>query len=356
MSVDDTTLRLARKLRVKVGAEVDGTVRQIVQAWARAWDEIHGVWADALMDLAKASTDGQWPAPWEVARAERAQAALLAATDQIVELANFVGVTVTDATGRVVTATAPLEAEIIAAQMPSLAGKRVDLAAQFNRLDDLALARIVERTAQQVTSATWALSISATDAMKRALVRGIAVGDHPERVARDMLERARGEFNGGLARALTIARTEMLDAHREAARGQHIANADVLAGWQWLAQLDKRTCPSCWAKHGSMHDLTEQGPNDHQNGRCARLPVLKSWRALGFDIDEPPSVVPDAQAVFGDLSRADQLAIMGPGRLAALDAGAPWAEMSQRRVTTGWRASYGPTPVQDLLARVPAKV
>src|SRR3546814_11471968 len=74
----------------------------------------------------------------------------------------------------------------------------------------------------------------------------------------------------------------------------------------WVAQLDRRTCPSCWSQHGSKHALDEPGPLDHQQGRCARLPVTRSWRDLGFDIDDPPSVVPDAETTFRGMRRGDQ--------------------------------------------------
>ena len=76
MSINDETLRLARKMRVTidqtVDQSVDQSVRGLVRAWARAWDEIHDAWADAMMDLAQASSDGQWPNTWQIAQADRA--------------------------------------------------------------------------------------------------------------------------------------------------------------------------------------------------------------------------------------------------------------------------------------------
>lgn len=352
MAIDDETLRLANALRIRIDAEVDAAVRQVVRAWARAWDELRTDWADALTDLAAASVDGAWPAPFLIARSERATAALFAATDQIRELSQLTGVTVVDGVGRIVDLTTDAELEIIASQYPAVAGNRVDLVASFNRLDDLALANIVERTTGQITSARLRLEVAAQDAMRRTLIRGIAVGDNPRRAAREMLRRVEGAFNGGLTRAVTIARTEMLDAHRDAARGVEIANEDVVAGWVWLAKLDTRTCPSCWGMHGTEHDIAEQGPQDHQQGRCARLPKTKTWRELGFDIDEPADVVPDARAVFDALPAADRVAILGPGRLQALDDGVvDLLDMAQRRSTPGWRDSWAPMPARDLLRR-----
>jgi hypothetical protein len=90
-----------------------------------------------------------------------------------------------------------------------------------------------------------------------------------------------------------------------------------------------------------------------QQGRCARLPKTKTWAELGFDIPEPPSLLPDAGEVFAGLPQADRLAIMGPTRLHALDDGlASLADMATRRRTPGWRDSWAPTPARGLLARV----
>lgn len=349
MAVDDETIRLARKLRVTIDAQVDATVRDLVRAWARAWDEIHAAWADAMMDLAVASTDGRWPSLTLIARSERAQRALAVATEEIASLAEFAGVTITDRLGKVVTDTPEWQARIIASQLPAEAGTTAELVARFNRVDQQALGAIVERTTEQITASTYRLGSVAQDAMRRVLVRGIAVGDNPRKAAAEMVRRAEGTFNGGLTRALTIARTEMLDAHRSAAAASHFANENVLAGWQWLAQLDTRTCPSCWAQHGNRYDLDVMGPMDHQQGRCARLPITRTWRELGFDIDEPPSIIPDARAVFDGLPQADRLAIMGPARLQALDDGLiDLGDLSQRRSTSGWRDSFAPTPLRAL--------
>lgn len=356
MSINEETLRLARSLRIRLDRDVDATVRTLVREWARAWDEIHDAWSDAMMDLAQASTDGAWPGPSIVARSDRATRALLLANEEIARLAEFTGVTVTDALGRVVEDVPEWQARLIASQLPAEAGTTAELIARFNRVDANALGWIVERSTEQITAASFRLGTVGQDAMRRALVRGVAVGDNPRTAAARMLRRAEGAFNGGLTRALTIARTEMLDAHRSAAAAAQFANDDVLQGWVWQAQLDRRTCPSCWGMHGTVHNLEEPGPNDHQQGRCARLPKTKTWAELGFDIPEPPSLLPDAGEVFAGLPQADRLAIMGPTRLQALDDGlVNLGDMATRRRTPGWRDSWAPTPARDLLlARVSA--
>jgi len=349
MAVTADTLRLTNDLRIAINAETTAATRTLVQAWIRAWDQIYIAWLDAITDLLAASTDGRWPTRAQIARAERARRALEVSLRELERLASHAAVTITDRAGRVIEIGAGGQSRIIASQMPPAAGGMATLAVRFDRVSPEAIRAIVLRTTEQITALTRPLSSAAIEAIRQALIRGVAIGENPRVAARRMLERVEGAFNGGLTRALTIARTEMLDAYRTAAAAAHDANSDVLKGWQWQATLDARTCPSCWSKHGTVFDLDVPGPADHQQGRCARTPVTKSWRELGFAIPEPPSVMPDARQVFDALPRADQLQIMGARRLELLRAGRiGWDDLSAVRRTPGWRDSYGARPVKDL--------
>ncbi|PZR55233.1 phage head morphogenesis protein [Xylanimonas oleitrophica] len=352
MAVNRETLRLARGMRVQLDRTVDAATRDMVAAWVKAWDDLAAQWETVVAELVEYTQEnGTWPPAWRIARAERVAQAVNATRDRLDDLTANAGVRILQDVPAITDAAAEWQARIIAAQMPraSVAGDYA-VAATFDRLDAAALDAIVRRTTSQVTALTIPLSDEATDSMVRHLVRGVTVGDNPRTAARRMLRGLEGGFNGGLSRAMTIARTEMLDAHREASRAARRANADVLTGWQWIAELSHRTCPSCLAQHGSIHPVEEPGPIDHQNGRCTALPVTKSWADLGFDIEEPESTLPDARAWFDSLPEKEQLAVMGPERLRLLRAGQiGWDDLSQRRSTPGWRDSYGVTPVRDLL-------
>lgn len=350
MAINPETLRLIARMRAELGSIVDDTVRITVAAWVDAWDEIAGAWDAALTELATARADGRWPTQTQVYRYERTTKALDVTSELIADLAEQAGIRVTDALPGLTEVAAEWEARLTAAQMPPTAGTQAVLTAQFNRVDPLALNAIVTRTTQQVTALILPLSAEATAAMHATLVRGIALGDNPLEAARRMLRRVEGDFNGGLTRALTIARTEMLDAHRAASHAQDTANADVLAGWQWMASLDVTTCPSCLAMHGTVHPIDTPGPEDHQNGRCARLPKTKTWAELGFTgIEEPADLLTNAQAWFDGLTPAEQLQIMGPARLELLQSGQiGWDDLSTRRSTPGWRDAQTVTPVRDL--------
>jgi hypothetical protein len=348
MAISAETLRLSRELRITIAQVADQHTRDLVKAWALAWDDLRAELDAALLDLAGIEP-GTWPNRAQINRATRARKALGAVEDALGKLADDARITITDALGEVVDLSSAAQGRIIASQLPEQAGTSAELAAQFDRTDPETLAAIVARSTEQITALSRPLSAAATEEMRRALVRGVAVGDNPRTTASRMLARLEGVFNGGLTRALVIARTETLDAHRAGAAAQQWANRDVLAGWVWQAELGSRTCPGCWAKHGTEHPLDEDGPLDHQQGRCTRLPLTKTWRELGFDIREPASVLPDARTAFRAMPERDQLAVMGAARLDALNSGrAQWADLATRRTTAGWRDSYAPTPVRDL--------
>jgi len=341
------TIRISNEINVTITGHVEDTTRQIVLAWGRAWSEIESEWRLVIADLIQQSKDGKWPPARDIRRAKRVLEVFDLTHREILQLADLGGVFITEKARQISAAENEWQRRLIASQYPTEAGDAASIAATLNRVDEHALGAIVERTTEQVTALSKPLAADATEAMKRELIRGVAIGTHPRETATRMLDRVQGRFAGGLTRAITIARTELLDAHRSGAAAAMHANADVLQGWIWVAQLDRRTCPSCWSNHGTEHSLDEPGPIDHQQGRCARVPKTKTWADLGFpDIKEPPSILPDAETTFRTLSAADQLKVMGPVRLKALDAGLmDWNELSVRRVTPGWRDSRVPIPV-----------
>lgn len=349
MAVYHETLRLSDELRLIITGSVSDVIRTLVREWARAWDVIEGEFAAAIDELL-AIDPGSWPSRAQIARATRAQKAFDLAVTELEALTDFAGVLVTRQGGDVARRAIDWQEHLIRSQLPpSSALDTLAVSITWDRLPEYAITAMVERLTNQITSTLRPLTADAIDAMHRALLRGIVVGDNPRQVAQEMLDRVQGAFNGGLTRAMTIARTEILDAYRAGAGASNVLNASLLQGWMWLAQLDSRTCPSCWAMHGTMHDIREQGPEDHQNGRCAQLPITRPWTELGIDgIDEPASIVPDAEATFWAMSRADQLKVMGPTRLAALEAGAGWDTLAVRQTNAGWRHSYVPTPARVL--------
>ena len=349
MAIRRPTLLLGSQLRTTIGTEADDATRALAAAWVKAWATLSADMNTAVADaMALAAQLGRWPAAYELNRIDRLYRTMEAAQSTLQELATRAGVTITDAAGNAVQSTADAEPGIVASQLP--VAQRAAAAAKFAaRINPTSLDIIVARTAQQITSQTNALSGEAVDAMHRELVRGVALGDNPNTAASRMVAGLEEGFNGGLARATNIARTEVLDAYRTTSQYAHHSNSDVLSGWLWLCTFSNRTCPSCIAMNGSVHDLSEPGPQDHQSGRCARVPIVKPWSELGIKTPEPPSTVPDARKWFSQQSAATQAQMLGPGRLNLLKSGRiTWDDIPRLRTTSGWRPSYAPASLKDL--------
>lgn len=368
MPVTRTTVALVRRLRRDVGVEVDATARALTAAWMAAWRRLTPAWTVAAADLvAERARLGHWPRPTDLARLTRVMSALAATEDTLDALTGTVRSTATSAADRVIDLDVDLEPRIVASQAPDTQAEalhryltreqddRSTVGLQVSTRIRTDAVNVIRRRAEgQITALSVPLSSDAVAVMRRELIRGIDVGANPREAAARMVARAEGGFNGGLTRALVISRTEILDAYRQTSHQIHNANSDVVTGWQWWAELDRRCCPSCWSMHGREFPTAAPGPDDHQQGRCTRLPVLAPWSQLGITTPEPPAETVDARSRFLSLPQAAQVAVMGPARLALLLSGRiGWTDLAFQRVTRGWRPSFAPTPVA-VLARLAA--
>lgn len=348
MAVTARTLRLQRQLRRELAKITDTQARDLTRAWVRAWDELAPDLTDVLLEMLVA---GERVTRAQLLRSTRLRAALVVIADRLETLAAEAGVRITADLAGVIDAAGGAQASVIDSQLPPNFGLLDDLD-YWARVDARQIEAIVRRSTQQITARTRKLSAPAYDAVRRELLRGVASGSNPRVVARRIVARAGKAWDRSLSDAMRIARTEILDAHREAARLGQAQHADVLAGWRWLCDFGPRTCPACLAMHGSMHSLDEPGPEDHPCGRCARQVVTKPWSELGFDgVEEPESLFPDARAWYDGLSEADQIAIMGRERQALLAGGhVRWDDLATKRSNDGWRDSWQVTPVKRLRA------
>lgn len=343
MAITRETLRLQQQLRRDIAKIADAQVRDLVKAWATTWDEVSVDLDLALRDLA-AAADGKRITRAMVIRTERLSRALLVISNRLEKLAKDAGVRITGDLDKIVRLADDYQVDVVASQLPRGERQLID---SWSKVDGRQIQAIVRRSTEQITSLLRPLSSEAMSAVRRELVRGVAAGSNPNQVAAKMLQRVEGRFNGGLNRAATIARTEMLDAQRVAARESRMLNGDVVAGWVWVAGLGLRTCPACWAMNGTEFPPDVRGPDGHQRCRCVAAPVTKSWADLGIDgVVEPRAVLPDSQARFDGLRAVDQRKILGPARYDAYKAGRyPMSSWAQTRSTDGWRDSVHVSPV-----------
>lgn len=342
MAITERTLTLEQELRDSLRGVTDAQVRDLTRAWATAWDEIE---PDLHAALLEQLVSGDRVTRAQLLRSVRLRKALVVIADKLEALAAEAGVRITGDLRDIIETAGGAQASVIDSQLPADFMSADDLAT-WSRVDERQIEAIVKRSTEQITSLTKPIPAEQMAVVRRELIRGVAAGTNPKATAARIVRRAEGKFVGGLNRALVIARTETLDAHREGARVGRLPHADVLASWTWLCALDSRTCPSCWAQHGTVHPIDTFGPDDHQQGRCAAVPTTKSWADLGIDVEEPPSLLPDPAAKFDGLDEETQRGILGPKRYDAWKSGDyPMESWSQKRTTDGWRDSYGVSPV-----------
>lgn len=139
-----------------------------------------------------------------------------------------------------------------------------------------------------------------------ALVTGVITGQNPRVIARSV----RDALGVALARTLTISRTEVLRASREASLAQYRANRDVVEGWIWVAAHSPRTCPVCLALSGRVFPLDAPFAS-HPNCRCVPAPKLAS---------RPSPFLPGPD-YFAGLPAATQRDILGPAKFALFTLG-----------------------------------
>ncbi len=156
-------------------------------------------------------------------------------------------------------------------------GAPVGVGLTFNRLPIEAIDQLVGRTydGSPLSGLLGQLGPETGQAALDALVRGLAAGDGPRQIARAL----RDVLDVAYSKALTISRTEVLNAYRGAALANYQANSDVVNMWEWHA--DPKACDLCKAKHGQRYPLSTPF-EEHPNGRCAPIPVTKTWAELGI--------------------------------------------------------------------------
>ena len=332
MAVTKDVLTVEAARRQLLNRQLDRQTRDLLRAWIDGWNAIATEYEAATRRALRTRSDKA-----RLARLEQAHAVM---SRQLLAMYDATGARITDDVRVLVESGATATAGMVSTQLPPAMG------VTFNRVSPGQLAAITARTSQRITSQLWALSKEASAVMRKQLVLGVAEGLNPRETARRIIKEAGDTFNGGLSRALVITRTETLDAHRAASAAQERAHRDVVEKWMWYADLGPRTCISCIAMHGEEFPLDVDGPDDHQQGRCARVPVTKTWEELGFvGIPETRAVPVSGADWFNAQPEAVQRRILGPARYQAWASGDyPVSEWSRVRSTDGWRDSRVPSP------------
>jgi len=153
------------------------------------------------------------------------------------------------------------------------------------------LAKLYNRTFNNIHDASEGLKQD----LREGLAEGLAQGHNPRKIADDLTERTRKNQK---QRFETIARTEVINSHSEAALDRfESAGVDTVQHGEWSTAGDDDVCPICQAldgrefnieqmRHGafefvpgeddypSLAGFYQLKPPAHPNGRCTILPVI----------------------------------------------------------------------------------
>ena len=170
------------------------------------------------------------------------------------------------------------------------------------------------------------------DNTRAAMVDAMEISRAKGEGYRQMVARMSREFHDVTRDNLTtIARSYTQAMNVQAQTDVYEANPDVVKGVKWTAVLENGntatgtgTCPRCAALDGEEFILKEvnsgagEYPNCplHPRCRCLLLPVTKTWRDLGFDVDE-------MEEAYRPYMERTEEAIGAGGRRDILDVWAP---------------------------------
>ena len=148
----------------------------------------------------------------------------------------------------------------------------------------------------------------------------------------------RAPFYTARRNAEALVRTSVITTANQAHMAAFEANADLMAGVEWCATLDNRTCLACGALDGRTWGWAEGNPvpSLHWGCRCCILPVTKTWEQLAREAHGNSTLareldkIPQGQRAslggpvsgkvryedwFDSQSPQRQLEILGPGKL-----------------------------------------
>lgn len=328
MALTRRSLRLLNALRAEVGRIADEAAARIGDSWASAWQQTSPSWQSAADVLAGAQ---RWPSSWQIARIPQVATAVMRSRQAVGQAAVASERHAMRAAEQAITATLKAEPGIVAAQLRRAAAADFAQGITQARTD-----RLADQARRRIRSATGSLGDDIARGVERVLVSRPAQVD-----AASITGRIQLVFQQGPQRAVATAQTQTVDASRAASAYVGEVNSTAVAGWMWRSSASRTTCPACWSKHGTIHPLRTPGPQGHTSCRCSRMLLAR----------DPDGHVrpPDAQAEFRTLSRADQLAVMGPARLQLLDDSAiAWADLAELKAHPGWRSAYVARTVADL--------
>jgi len=139
------------------------------------------------------------------------------------------------------------------------------------------------------------LAKSKEESIRGAIRLGVVEGETTEQIVRRLVGTRAARFTDGLIEknrrgAEAMVRTIVNHVSNGAVQKTYAQNGNIVKGWTFLATLDNQTTITCASLSGTEWPVG-QGPIPplHVNCRSFALPILKSFRELGVDIEEMPA-------------------------------------------------------------------
>jgi len=145
--------------------------------------------------------------------------------------------------------------------------------------------------------------------LQRELVSAVARGVSP----RDLRKTLADILQITHARALTISRTEILRASRNAQLLSY-ERSGVVTEWVWHTNVTADSCIACILMHGTVHPFDEP-MTTHPNCKCAMVPKTKSWAEINPTLANLPDTrveIESGEDAFRKLPEKAQKNILTP--------------------------------------------
>lgn len=136
------------------------------------------------------------------------------------------------------------------------------------------------------------LSDDRAAAVRNAIRMGIVEGETTQQIVRRIRGTKAAQYTDGLMETSrrnieAIVRTAVNHTQNYTKQQFYKANEDIVKQWEFVAVLDGRTTVTCASLSGKTYPIGEGPmPPRHWNCRSVAVPVTKSMRELGLDIDD----------------------------------------------------------------------
>lgn len=128
------------------------------------------------------------------------------------------------------------------------------------------------------------------DAIRIGIVEGESYDQITKRIiGTESLQYSDGALSLNSRQVQAIVATAISHASNEARQTFYSENTDIIKGVQWVSTLDARTTPVCQSRDGKVYPV-DSGPRPPAHIRCrsTTVPVTKSWKELGINLEEAP--------------------------------------------------------------------